>query len=267
MAAVEAEGVLQVVQPLARRLVAAVDDPAIGVQQRRRAKVAVAVPPVGRTGRRAAGAHHALIEPVELGAVLGRLLPLGRRGRGLGLEPGLDRGVLGVPVREVRDQVLDHRHVRQGVDLHRALHLVHALEAGERVRAVDVHGAGAADPLAAGAAEGQRRVDLVFDLDDRIQDHRAAIVEVDEIGVHARVRPVVRVPAVDLELAQVGGAFGLRPGLALGDLRIRGKGEFRHGCLVAHTCMVRVAWVMNRRSRPRLACVETSGAALLAQAR
>jgi hypothetical protein len=100
--------------------------------------------------------------------------------------------VLGVESGQVRHEVLDHRHVRQRIDLHRALDLVHALGAGERVGAVDVHRAGAADALAAGAAEGQRRVDLVLDPDQRVEDHRPAIVEVDEIGVDARVLVVVR---------------------------------------------------------------------------
>ena len=45
----------------------------------------------------------------------------------------------------------------------------------------------AADAFAAGAAEGQRRVDLVLDLDQRVQNHRAAGVHVDVVGVGARV--------------------------------------------------------------------------------
>ena len=84
---------------------------------------------------------------------------------------------------EVGHQVLHHRHMRQRVDRDVALHLVDRLEAGQRVGAVDVHGAGAADALAAGAAEGQRRVDLVLDLDQRVENHRPAGVEIDLVGV------------------------------------------------------------------------------------
>ena len=51
VAAVELERIVQIVQPLARRLVARVDDPAIGVQQRRRPQVPLLVPPVA-TGTR-----------------------------------------------------------------------------------------------------------------------------------------------------------------------------------------------------------------------
>ena len=48
--------------------------------------------------------------------------------------------------------------------------------------AADVHRTGAADAFAAGPAEGEGRVDLVFDLDERVEHHRPAGVEVDENG-------------------------------------------------------------------------------------
>jgi hypothetical protein len=58
--------------------------------------------------------------------------------------------------------------------------------AGQRVDAVDVHRARTADALAAGAAERQRRVDLVLDLDQCVENHRTAGVEVHLVGVDAR---------------------------------------------------------------------------------
>jgi len=70
--------------------------------------------------------------------------------------------------------------VRQRIDFDGVLDLVHALGAGERVGAVDVHGAGAADALAAGAAERQGRVDLVLDPDQGVENHRRAVIAVDE---------------------------------------------------------------------------------------
>src|SRR5262245_35481791 len=75
VAAVEPERVLEIVEPLAGRLVAAVDDPALCLQQRRRPEEAVAVPPVARAGGGAAGAQDALVEPVELAAVVVALPP------------------------------------------------------------------------------------------------------------------------------------------------------------------------------------------------
>src|SRR3546814_15804350 len=82
--------------------------------------------------------------------------------------------------------------------------------AGEAVAAVHVHRAGAANPLAAGAAEGQRRVLLALDLDERVEDHRAARVEVDVERVVARIFARVGVVAIDLELLHAG-----RPGRSL----------------------------------------------------
>src|SRR5690606_12867369 len=69
VAAIETEGVFQRVEALAGCLVAAVDEPAIGLQQRGGTKIAVAIPPIGRAGSGAAGAENALVKPVELFAV------------------------------------------------------------------------------------------------------------------------------------------------------------------------------------------------------
>ena len=52
-------------------------------------------------------------------------------GGSLGLEPGLDGGVLGVELREVRHQVLHDRQVRQREDADRATDRVDRLRAGE----------------------------------------------------------------------------------------------------------------------------------------
>ncbi len=115
---------------------------------------------------------------------------------------------------QIGDQILDDGHVRQRIDTDVARDLIHAVDAGQRVDPVDVHRTGSADAFAAGSAEGQRRVDLVLDLDQGVQDHRAASVHVDEIGVDPRICAVIRVPAVDLDLAGVDRPVGFRPGLA-----------------------------------------------------
>ena len=82
-------------------------------------------------------------------------------------------------------------------------------------------------PFAARAAEGQRRVDLVLDLDQRVEHHRPAGRRVDLIGVEARVLAVIGVPAIDAEFAQVL-PDRLRPGLAGLDLGVFGKREGDH---------------------------------------
>jgi hypothetical protein len=91
--------------------------------------------------------------------------------------------MLGVELGQVRHEILDHRHVRQRIDLDGAVDLVGPLGAGERVGAVDIHRAGPANAFAAGAAQRQRRVDLVLDVQKTVEHHRPAIVHVDIIGV------------------------------------------------------------------------------------
>ena len=140
---------------------------------------------------------------------VGRLQPLLRRRRRRGLQPRLDRGILGVGMGQVGDEVLDHVHVRQRGDLHLALEVGDRGGAGEAVAAVHVHRARPADPLAARAAEGQRRVDLVLDLDQRVEDHRPGLVEVDGVGVEARIGAAVGVVAIDFERLEPLAVFGL----------------------------------------------------------
>src|SRR5690606_1974162 len=90
VATVQLERILQIVQPRTGVLVTAVDDPAVGLQQDGGTEVAVAVPPVARARGRAARAEDALVQAVELLAVLGGLqaLAVGRR-RALRAQPRL----------------------------------------------------------------------------------------------------------------------------------------------------------------------------------
>src|SRR3546814_16479542 len=68
--------------------VAAVGEPAIGLEQDRGAQELVAVPPIAGAARRAASAQDAFVQAVELFAVLGRLQSLlAARRRRPGLQP------------------------------------------------------------------------------------------------------------------------------------------------------------------------------------
>src|SRR5437899_2208096 len=96
VATIEPERVLEIVEPLAGGFVAAVLDPARRLQQRGRSQEALAVPPIARARRRAAGAENAFVEAVEFFAVLVALPPFLLRRRRGGLQPGFDRGVLRV---------------------------------------------------------------------------------------------------------------------------------------------------------------------------
>src|SRR6476661_1524998 len=90
VAAVETEGVLEIIKALAGRFVAAVLQPAVRLQERRGAEKTLAVPPIAGTRGRTARAQNALIKTVQPRPIVVTLLPfLGRRGR-YSLQPWLD---------------------------------------------------------------------------------------------------------------------------------------------------------------------------------
>mmetsp|Transcript_10206 Transcript_10206/g.33607 ORF Transcript_10206/g.33607 Transcript_10206/m.33607 type:complete len:249 (+) Transcript_10206:593-1339(+) len=217
MAAIELEGVVEGVEAFLAELVARVLDPAVGLHEDGGAEVGVGVPPVGGAGRRAAGAEDAFVHAVELLAVdLGLEVLRGELLRFLRLEPGFDRLVGVVEVRHVGDEVLHDVHVGEGRNLdglllgrrRRRPGSAAALgfdvaEARQGVPPADVHGAASADPLAAGPPEGQARVLLVLDLDQRVEHHGTALVEVHRVRRQVRLLTRhLRVVPVDLEVLQ-----------------------------------------------------------------
>src|ERR1700733_3133780 len=150
VAAVQPKWILELVETLAGSLVAAIDDPAVSCQQRRGPQVTVAVPPIAGAAGGAARAEDARRGPVDLFLIFLRLqaFPVGRCRRA-GLQPGFYRSVLGVEVGQIRDQILDDRHVGQGIDRDVALYIGAGTDACQAVLAVDIHGAGTAYSLAA----------------------------------------------------------------------------------------------------------------------
>jgi len=171
------------------RAYSAVNHPPVRLEENGWAKVLVLVPPVAGAGGAAAGAEDALVETVELVAVLRALkvLLVHVGGPLLLLEPGLDGFVLVVELGEIRDEVLDDVHVRERVDLAAGRVAVNLAGAGEGVDPVDVHGAGAADSLTAGAPEGEGGVLLILDLEQGIEDHGSRVVQVNSVGLHSRL--------------------------------------------------------------------------------
>ena len=73
MASIQAHAIIEHGLPLLLVLVAAVSQPAVGLEQDGGAEVFFAVPPVGWAGGGAAGAEDAFVEAVELFAVGGGL--------------------------------------------------------------------------------------------------------------------------------------------------------------------------------------------------
>src|SRR4030095_11802091 len=63
----------------------------------------------------------------------------------LGFEPGFDGGILREEVGHVRDEILDDREVWQWIDPYRPFNIADRLSACDRVGAVDIHRAAAAD--------------------------------------------------------------------------------------------------------------------------
>lgn len=76
MATVDTHAVVKGGLALGGLLVTRVDQPTVGLEEDGRAKVLLAVPPVGGAGGRAAGAQNTFVETVELLAVLGTLAVL-----------------------------------------------------------------------------------------------------------------------------------------------------------------------------------------------
>lgn len=98
-------------------------------------------------------------------------------------------------------------------------------QASQRVHAVDVHSAAAANTLSATPAESQGWVQLVLDPYQGVEHHGPRLVQVESIGLHARLLGgCVWVPPVDLEGLQsrlLGSGFAGRmrvlEALGLGD--------------------------------------------------
>ena len=66
-------------------------------------------------------------------------------------------------------------------------------DAGQRVSAANVHRARTADALSARTTERKRWIDFILDLDQRVQHHRTARVEIDLIGLHVRLGIALRI--------------------------------------------------------------------------
>ncbi len=97
--------------------------------------------------------------------------------------------------------------MRQRIDFNGALHGVDRLETGERIRAVDVHGTRTADSLSARATERERRVDLILDRYQRIQNHGTAVIQVHLVGIQLWVLAGRGIVSIDPELAVILGAI------------------------------------------------------------
>jgi hypothetical protein len=146
-------------------------------------------------------------------------------GGGIALQVRLDRLVLLVELGQIGHEILDNVCVWQWVDArllggvcgNATCPVVNTTvpilprptkshtQASKSVDSVNVHRATSADTLSATPSEGQGGVDFVLDSDERIQHHRAGLVEVQLVGLHlGLLGGGVGIPAVDLELLDLG---------------------------------------------------------------
>ena len=123
-------------------------------------------------------------------------------------------------VGHVRDEILDDREVWQWIDPYRPFNIADRLSACDRVGAVDIHRAAAADPLATRSSEHEGGIDPVLDEKKSIQDHGAAFVEIDVIGVDPGTLVPIGIEPIYLERFGAPCAFGRRPNLACTNLGV-----------------------------------------------
>lgn len=119
MTPVDGKGALELLTSFPTKLIPTISHPPVSLHEDCGTQVFILVPPVGGAGGGATGTENALVQTVQLGAVLNGLpdLLVGVLGLLLALEVGFDALVLLVKVIHVWDQVLDHVHMGKGVDL------------------------------------------------------------------------------------------------------------------------------------------------------
>ena len=204
LAPVKLKGVVKLLDSLSGGLVSAVDDPPVGLEQHRGAEVLVRVPPVRWARSGAASAQDALVQTIQLGSILLGLVHLFAIHllRVSTLKPGLHALVLSIKVGHVHHQILDHEHMWQRSDGAGGATVVslNTSQTCQTIASIDVHSTGAADAFPTGAAERQSRVLLVLNLQQHIQNHRTAVIQVNLIALHSWFFTCIRIPAVDFEL-------------------------------------------------------------------
>src|SRR5690606_16906734 len=135
---------------------------------------------------------------------------------------------------------------------------VDAFGASERVATTNVHRTRPAHAFPARAAKRQRRIHIVLDGDQRIENHRATGGEIEFVSIPRRVFAGLRIVPVNLELADFLGPGRRLVALARFDLGVLRQREFDHGSAyltsadarVKHAnCPRFVRWLRKRPGR------------------
>jgi len=147
--------VVHLVETLVQIFVPAVDHPPVGLHENCRSKVLVTMPPVAWTRGTTACTQDALVQAVQLSPVFdGLQVFFTVRGRSISLQIWFDVSVLFVKVGHIWDQVFNHIHVWERVNLGRVFqHIVDFTNTCECVLAVDIHRTRSTYSFPTGASE------------------------------------------------------------------------------------------------------------------
>lgn len=118
----------------------------------------------------------------------------------LRLKPGLDRLILIVEIRQVSHQILYDEHMGKRIDLHSLGLFIDIAQACQGIGTIDIHGATAANSLTARSTESQGRILLVLNLDQSVQNHRSAVVQIDSVSGSVWLLVLFRVPSINFEV-------------------------------------------------------------------
>jgi len=216
VAAVQLHGVIDPGKAFRCEFITGVCDPTVRLHKDCRAQVVLRIPPVRGAGGHAARTQNALIHAVELGPVSNglKVFPDTTTFRALAredfatcwsvaLQPGLNGLVLIVEVCEIRHKILDDIRVWERLNLDCLWAWLDVHQASKAILTLDVHGTGTANALAAGAPESKCGVNLVFDLDEGIENHRTTCVKIDFVFLHEWLGLLFWVVPVNLEFLHV----------------------------------------------------------------
>ena len=202
VASVQLEGIIQFFQSLLSRTITRIFNPTIGLHQHGRSQILVRIPPVTWAGSRAAGTQDTFVHAIQLGPIFFSLQILGLSlDLGVRLQPGFNGTILFIKVPHVRDQVLENVHVGQGINLGRlGCIIINVTETCQGVGPINIHGTGTTNSFPAGSTKCQGRVLFILNLDESIQDHWTAIVQINWVGTEIGPLRLFRIPSVDLEI-------------------------------------------------------------------
>mmetsp|Transcript_117543 Transcript_117543/g.228497 ORF Transcript_117543/g.228497 Transcript_117543/m.228497 type:complete len:322 (-) Transcript_117543:12-977(-) len=202
MATIQLHGVVDPCQTLLCELVPGISNPAVRLHEHRGSQIVLRIPPIGWAGSHAASTQDTFVHAIKLGTVFLALeiLLVTLLLHIFTLQPRLDGFVLVIEICEVGNQVFHNICVRQWLDFNGLCAGFNVQKTGKAVFAVDVHGARATYSFTARTTESQRGINFVFDFDESIQNHGAALLQINCVLLEKRFAHSIGVIAVNPKL-------------------------------------------------------------------